>query len=105
MDWVRALSECASVMQEAHFCREAGFTTDALRYPRTATELALICAFNGIEREQAPNGWKYFPNEAAKRSWGRVAEAAIRWMPPRQRCVHCDVPLPIKVVCDECLVQ
>jgi hypothetical protein len=73
--WVLALSECAHIMREAHAVREAGFTIDALNYPRSREGLIALCAFNGIKPEQAPRGWHYWPNPQMKKSWERVIEA------------------------------
>jgi hypothetical protein len=75
VNWIRALSECACVMREAHACREAGFTADALRYPRSEAGLVALCAFNGIRPDQAPRGWHYWPNEGTKKAWERVIDA------------------------------
>lgn len=75
MSWARALSECAHVMAEAHACREAGFSTEALNYPRSREGLIALCAFNGIKPEQAPRGWHYWPNPAMQKAWERVIAA------------------------------
>lgn len=75
MNWTRALSEIAHVMAEAHYCREAGFTIEALNYPRSPDGLAALCAFNGIKPEQAPRGWNYWPNVSTKKAWERVIDA------------------------------
>jgi hypothetical protein len=77
MSWVRALSEIAHVMAEAHACREAGFTINALHYPRSREGVIALCAFNGIRPEQAPRGWHYWPNPGMKTCWERVI-AALR---------------------------
>jgi uncharacterized protein YhdP len=75
MSWVCALSAIAEVMAEAHYVREAGFTTDALRYPRSPDGLKALCAFNGISPENAPRGWRYWPNSQMQKAWERVIEA------------------------------
>lgn len=73
-DWVRALSEVAHVMGEAHACREVGFTTGALCHPRSEAGLRALCAFSGVSVEQAPRGWHYWPNAGMKACWERVIE-------------------------------
>lgn len=72
MGWQRALSEIAYVAGEAVACREAGFTENALHYPRSREGLIALCAFNGIKPEQAPRGWHYWPNAGMKSCWERV---------------------------------
>jgi hypothetical protein len=62
-------------MSEAHACREAGFGTEALNYPRSEAGLIALCAFNGIKPEQAPRGWHYWPNLQMKAAWERVIRA------------------------------
>lgn len=74
MNWQLALSEIAHVMGEIHACRQAGFTGAALAFPRDQLALKMLCAFNGCQPHQAPNGWRYFPNEATKKAWTRVAD-------------------------------
>lgn len=56
--------------------RLAGFSADALNYPRDRLAFEMLCAFNGVKPEQAPKGWGYFPNEGTKAAWHRVANAA-----------------------------
>jgi hypothetical protein len=75
MDWQRALAEIAYVAGEAVAVRNAGFTEGALRYPRDDIGLRMICAFNGIQPEQAPRGWHYWPNAGTQKAWERVATA------------------------------
>lgn len=72
-----ALEEIAYVMRELHYVREAGFSEQALNYPRSHFGLIALCAFNGIEPSMAPPGWKYWPNEAMKKSWTRVIRALV----------------------------
>lgn len=79
MTWSRPLAEIAQVGAECVAAREAGFDHDALAYPRDELALAMLCAFNGVTPAQAPNGWRYFPNAATKKAWGRVADAAREW--------------------------
>jgi hypothetical protein len=74
-DWVKALDQCTHVMAEAHYCREAGFSTDALHYPRSREGLIALCAFNNIKPEQAPRGWHYWPNKGMQACWERVIAA------------------------------
>ncbi len=69
----RPFAEIAAFATEAVAVRDAGFTTEALRYPRTDHEVALICAFNGCPLHLAPRGWRYFPNAGTKKAWKRVA--------------------------------
>lgn len=78
MNWVRALSEVAYVMGEMHAVREAGFTSEALRYPRSEAGLVALCAFNGIRPEEAPRGWHYWPNPGMQKCWERVITALTR---------------------------
>jgi hypothetical protein len=74
MNWQLALGECVRVMAELHGVRQAGFTEAALAFPRDMLALKLLCAFNGCPPHLAPNGWHYFPNEATKKAWQRVAD-------------------------------
>lgn len=74
--WQLAIAEIAAVAREAVAVRDAGFTTDAFNYPRADDELKLLCAFNGIRPEQAPRGWRYYPNAGMMKAWQRVTEAA-----------------------------
>lgn len=62
--------------------RKAGFTTEAIRYPRDALALKLLCAFNGIPPDSAPPGWAFFPNDRTMAAWERVAAAAREAMTP-----------------------
>lgn len=73
---IRALGQIAHVAGQAVACREAGFTSNALNYPRDELAFKLLCAFNGADPSKAPDGWRYFPNPATAKSWGRVAAAA-----------------------------
>lgn len=75
MNIERAFSEIAGFATEAVAVREAGFTTEALRYPRDELGLAALCAFNGCTIEQAPRGWHYYPNPGVKKQWERVVAA------------------------------
>jgi hypothetical protein len=71
----RALAEIAYVAGELHAVRAAGFTSEALKYPRSEAGLLALCAFNGIRPDQAPRGWRYWPNPAMKAAWERVIAA------------------------------
>lgn len=77
MSWQRAISEIAAFAAEAVAVRDAGFTTDALAFPRCELGLKALCAFNGCSPEQAPRGWRYYPNAGVKKQWERVI-AALR---------------------------
>src|SRR4051812_45811737 len=70
-----ALSQIAYVAGEIVAVREAGFTEAALAFPRSEAGLVALCAFNGIKPEQAPPGWRYWPNAGMKACWERVIEA------------------------------
>jgi hypothetical protein len=74
-DWKRALSEIAYVAGELQAVRDCGFTVEALNYPRSQEGLIALCAFNGIKPEQAPRGWRYWPNKGMKNCWERVIAA------------------------------
>jgi hypothetical protein len=66
-------------MRELHEVREAGFTEAALKFPRSALALRLLCAFNGAPAGwSAPRGWRYYPGLASLRAWSRVMVAAER---------------------------
>lgn len=56
--------------------RSVGFTDDAQNYPRDEISLVMFAAFNGVNVEKLPEAMRYFPNEATKKAWDRVAEAA-----------------------------
>ena len=71
-DWKRAFAEIAHVAGELKAVRDAGFTGHALQFPRSEAGLVALCAFNGIKVEQAPPGWRYWPNAAMKAAWERV---------------------------------
>lgn len=58
--------------------RAAGFTAEARKWPRDEVAFRLLCAFSGVKPEQAPEAWRYFPNEWVSSAWGRVAEEAKR---------------------------
>jgi hypothetical protein len=70
-------AEIAYVAGELKAVRDAGFGPGALAFPRSHEGLVALCAFNGIEPEQAPRGWRYWPNAGMKAAWERVI-AALR---------------------------
>lgn len=74
-DLRRAFEQIAHVAGELKAVRAAGFTEQALHYPRSRDGLIALCAFNGIAPEQAPRGWHYWPNEGMKKAWERVIAA------------------------------
>lgn len=57
--------------------RSVGFTDLAANYPRDDLALAMLAAFNNVRVDQLPAAMRYFPNEATKAAWTRVAEAAV----------------------------
>jgi len=57
--------------------RDAGFTEQARKYPRTKIEFEAICAWNNIKPDDAPEAWRYFPNESTQNAWRRVIEAIL----------------------------
>lgn len=71
----RALEQIAYVAGELIAVRDAGFTAEALKYPRTLAGLKAICAFNGVDPDKAPRGWHYYPNRGTKIMWERVIAA------------------------------
>lgn len=60
--------------------RSVGFTDAAIDYPRDDLALAMFAAFNGVTVDQLPDAMKFFPNESTARAWGRVAEAAEKFI-------------------------
>lgn len=72
---LQAAGEIAYVAGELKAVRDAGFTSEALHYPRSREGLIALCAFNGIKPEQAPRGWHYWPNKGMKACWERVIVA------------------------------
>lgn len=54
---IRAFDEVANVCKHRMAVREAGFTDEALKYPRSWGGLVALCAWNGTKPEQAPLGW------------------------------------------------
>lgn len=73
----RAFGEIAYVAGEMLAVRDAGFDVGALHFPRSEEGLIALCAFNGIKPEQAPRGWRYWPNAGTQKAWERVI-AALR---------------------------
>lgn len=76
--WITALEQCLYVMSEIQACRDAGFTEEALKYPRSRKGLIALCAFNGIPVDKAPRGWHYWPGKGMKVMWERVIEALTK---------------------------
>jgi hypothetical protein len=56
--------------------RAVGFTAMAIDYPRDELALAMFAAFNGVTVSDLPNAMRYFPNDATRKAWTRVADAA-----------------------------
>jgi hypothetical protein len=53
--------------------RAVGFTADAVNYPRDDLAWLMLAAFNNVRPDQIPAAARYFPNEATKAAWDRVA--------------------------------
>lgn len=77
----RAFEEIVKFATVAVSLREAGFTTEAIRYPRDPMALALLCAWNNIPVDKAPPGWAFHPSDRNFEAWERVAAAARAWLP------------------------
>lgn len=56
--------------------RAAGFTSEALAYPRDEVGLRLLCAFVGVDWQKAPPAWWFHPNPTTQDAWKRVADEA-----------------------------
>jgi hypothetical protein len=69
--------EVAHVCEHRMAVREAGFTDEALKYPRSERGFIALCAWNGVEPEQAPLGWRYAPNKGTLVAWERVVAAIL----------------------------
>jgi len=75
-----AFNQIAYVAGELKAVRDAGFTEEALHFPRSEEGLIALCAFNGIKPEQTPRGWHYWPNAGMQKCWERVISAlAEHW--------------------------
>lgn len=74
-DFARPFAEIAMLATEMQAVRDAGFTEEALHYPRSEEGLIALCAFNGINPDRAPPGWRYWPNPQMKAAWERVIDA------------------------------
>ena len=74
-DIIRFFDEVADVCKHRMAVREAGFTDEALKYPRSRDGFIALCAWNGVKPEQAPLGWRFAPNKAAYHAWERVVLA------------------------------
>lgn len=72
---IRFFDEVANVCKHRVAIREAGFTDEAFKYPRSDWAFIALCAWNGIEPSKAPLGWKYAPNKGALMAWERVVSA------------------------------
>jgi hypothetical protein len=57
--------------------RAVGFTPQALMFPRDDLACRLLAAFNNVPVDILPAGARYFPNEATKAAWRRVADAFL----------------------------
>jgi len=73
----RAIVQISKLATELKAVRDAGFTEQALRYPRSEKGLIALCAFNNIKPEFAPRGWRYWPNAAMRDAWERVIAALV----------------------------
>lgn len=56
--------------------RQAGFTAKAINYPLSERAFAWLCRYNGITPEQAPEAWKYAPNETMQARLDELANTA-----------------------------
>lgn len=56
--------------------RMVGFTPAAAEFPRDELALIMLAAFNNVPVTALTEGMRYFPNEATKNTWARVADAA-----------------------------
>lgn len=69
----------SSVLDEES--RAVGYTGAARQYPiEEALALVMFAAWNGVDPGQLPEAMRYFPNEATKRAWERVARAACEYL-------------------------
>ena len=60
--------------------RATGYTINALKYPLSDVGVASLCRFNGITPAQAPQTWRYAPNEYMRRwreNQGRLEQMAL----------------------------
>jgi hypothetical protein len=76
MNWRNAIAEVSRLAGTLIDLRAAGFTEQALAYPRDELAMRMLCAWAGCAVKHAPNGWRYFPNAQTKAAWNRVADAA-----------------------------
>lgn len=61
--------------------RAVGYTGAARKRPiEEAMALVMFAAWNGVEPYQLPEAMRYFPNEATKQAWMRVARAAHEYL-------------------------
>lgn len=69
--------------------RSVGFTDYARHFPRDEAGLVLLAAFNNVRPDQLTEAMKFYPNEATKAAWERVASAAEQFFV--ERCAEiCD---------------
>jgi hypothetical protein len=57
--------------------RDAGYTSDARKYPHSERAFRCLCAFNGIDPDKAPMAWRFAPNAHCRDAWERVAATTI----------------------------
>jgi hypothetical protein len=74
----RALSEIGKLAETLISLREAGFTHNAIFFPRSYAAMELLCAWNNIPVDKAPKGWWFFPDQRTKEAWERVAKVKER---------------------------
>jgi hypothetical protein len=69
--------------------RSIGFSDYARHFPRDAAGVALLAAFNNVRPDQLTEAMMFYPNEATKAAWERVASAAEQFF--AERCAEiCD---------------
>jgi hypothetical protein len=54
--------------------RDAGFTANAINFPRSERGFRWLCWFNGAKPEQAPRAWRYAPNAWCQKYCDEQAE-------------------------------
>lgn len=64
--------------------RAAGFTADAINYPRPPKALAALKRFNGLADDApVPIAWQYFPNAWMRDNWRSVYPIAAATCAPQ----------------------
>lgn len=58
--------------------RAAGFTADAINYPRTEAGFLWLCKFNGCPPEKAPRAWRYASSKGMLEQVERLAREATQ---------------------------